>query len=76
MCADRGGLGAVSHAELVQDVGDMYRDSALADEQGAGDLAVTVALGEQGQHVGLPAGEVEPGGGGGRAGARGGAAGW
>lgn len=39
----------------------MHGYRPLADEQCTGDLAVAVPAGEQGQHLHLPAGEVEPG---------------
>jgi hypothetical protein len=37
-------------------------DRAVADEQGAGDLPVAVALDQQSEHVTLAIGEVEPSG--------------
>ena len=38
----------------------MHRNRAFADEQGARDLAVAVALREQGKHLGFPGSEIEP----------------
>jgi len=43
-------------------VGDVNGDRAVADEQGAGDLPVAVALDQQSEHVTLAVGEVEPSG--------------
>ena len=48
----------------------MHGDGPIADEQGAGDLPVAVALDQQGQHVRFAVGKVELGPGGGRAGGR------
>ena len=38
----------------------MHGDRTVADEQGPGDLPVTIARYEEGQHFHFPVGEVEP----------------
>src|SRR5579871_3134072 len=58
--ADRRRFGTVPYAKFVKDARYVHRDRALADEQGACDLAVAVAPGQKDEHLGLPAGEVEP----------------
>jgi hypothetical protein len=47
--------------ELGQDVGHVHAGRLGADEQGVADLAVTAALGHQGQHLELAGGQAELG---------------
>jgi hypothetical protein len=58
--ADRRRLGTVPYAKFVKNAGDVHRNRAFTDEQGARDLAVTVPPGEKDKHLGLPAGEIKP----------------
>lgn len=62
---ERGGSGAIVDEGLVENVGQVVGDRALADHQRLGDLAVGEALGNQPQHFSLaqaePGGQVRPG---------------
>ncbi len=58
---DLGGLGAVGHAELAEDVGDVQARGLGADEQPLGDLPVRQPLADQLEHLGLAGGQAERG---------------
>ena len=46
-CGFEGGLGAVTHTELAEDVGDVVLDRALDDDQRGSDLFVAGAGGDE-----------------------------
>ena len=58
---DLGGLRAVGHAELGEDVGHVQARGLGADEQALGDLPVRQPLADQLEHLGLARGEAERG---------------
>ena len=49
-----GGLGAVSNADLLVDVGYVPPGGAIGDHQFLGDLAVAFAMGQEAQDLDLP----------------------
>jgi hypothetical protein len=58
---DRGGFHPAVDAQLGQDVGNVHAGGLGADEQGAGDLGVRPARGQQHEYFAFAAGEPEPG---------------
>src|SRR5262249_4823293 len=54
---DSDGGGAGWDLEFGEDVADVARDGARAEEEGVGDLPVGVPIGEETKHLGLAGGE-------------------
>src|SRR4051794_1686410 len=54
----RGGLATIRDAQLGEDMRDVDAGGLGRDEQGLADLVVSIALGEQAQHVDLALGEA------------------
>lgn len=52
------GLGAIAHAQFLQDRVDMYPHRTGSNMQGLGDVLVALALGDQVQDFLFPVGEV------------------
>ena len=59
---DRGRLATTGHPQLGQDPRDVDAGRLGGDEQFLADLPVGAALGDQGEHLGLPAGQAKRGG--------------
>jgi hypothetical protein len=57
----RGRLAPSGHAEFGKDVGDVDAGGLFGDEELLADLPVGLPLGQQGEHLGLAAGQAKGG---------------